>query len=112
MEIEELALLHKALSVPARLRILALIADRPRCVNSITQCMDISQPSVSQHLAVLRAAGLVTGRRHGYMTHYCANAERLRELQKAMEAFPDSHRSGGDRTHEQTATRAATRAQV
>ncbi len=87
MTVEELALLHKALSVPARLRILELIAERPRCVNNITQAMSISQPAVSQHLAVLRRANLAIPERRGYRTHYSANAERLAEFRRAMAAF-------------------------
>jgi DNA-binding transcriptional ArsR family regulator len=88
MKQEELARLHKALSIPVRLKILELIAGRPRCVNAITHSLTISQPAVSQHLAVLRRAGLVTGEKQGYMVHYAINRERLGELRRAMDEFP------------------------
>ena len=89
MDIDELALLHRALSAPARLEILAMIARRPLCVNAITRSMGISQPSVSQHLAVLRNAGLVTGDKQGYRVHYSVNRARLEEFRGAVAAFPD-----------------------
>jgi len=88
MKIEELALLHKALSVPVRLKILKLIADRPLCVNAITRFLRISQPAVSQHLAVLRRAGMVTGEKKGYMVHYTFNRRRFEDLKEAMGNFP------------------------
>jgi len=88
MNREELALLHKALSVPVRLEILDLIAERPLCVNAITGFLRISQPAVSQHLAVLRRAGLVRGDKSGYMVHYSLDRARLQEFRRAMAAFP------------------------
>lgn len=88
MNIEELALLHKAMSVSTRLKILTLISDRPMCVNAITRSMDVSQPSVSQHLAVLKHAGLVSGEKRGYMVHYCIDRARLEGFRRAVNSFP------------------------
>jgi len=88
MNRQELARLHKALSVPVRLEILDLIAERPLCVNAITGFLRISQPAVSQHLAVLRQAGLVRGHKSGYMVHYSLDRARLQEFRQAMTAFP------------------------
>ncbi len=98
MDMDELALLHKALSVPARLRILQLIAGRPRCVNNITRAMEISQPAVSQHLAVLKQVDLAIPERRGYRIHYSVNRERLTELREAMATFPGTlgERAGTD----------------
>jgi DNA-binding transcriptional ArsR family regulator len=89
MNEEELARLHKALSVPVRLRILRLITGRPLCVNAITRFLRISQPAVSQHLAVLRQTGLVQGKKSGYMVHYSLVHERLQEFRRAVNGFPD-----------------------
>ena len=89
MNEEDLAQLHKALSVPVRLRILKLIAARPLCVNAITRFLHISQPAVSQHLAVLRQAGLVRGEKSGYMVHYSLNRMKLQEFRRAVAGFPD-----------------------
>ena len=89
MNEEELARLHKAPSVPVRLKILRLIAGRPLCVNAITRFLLISQPAVSQHLSVLRQVGLVRGKKNGYMVHYRLNPEKLREFRKVVACFPD-----------------------
>jgi ArsR family transcriptional regulator len=93
MNIEELARLHKALSVPVRLEILGLLAERPLCVNAITGFLRISQPAVSQHLAVLRQAGLVRGDKRGYMVHYSLDRARLQELRQVWVDFPGELRT-------------------
>jgi DNA-binding transcriptional ArsR family regulator len=87
MNIEQLAQLHKALSLPVRLKILELIGERPLCVNAITRCLEISQPAVSQHLAVLRRAGLVSSTKQGYTVHYKLDRERLEEFRQAQGLF-------------------------
>jgi ArsR family transcriptional regulator len=115
MKEKELALLHKALSVPVRLKILKLIANRPLCVNAITRFLNISQPAVSQHLAVLRRVGLVTGEKRGYTVHYTFNRNRFEVLKKAMSSFP--HESPGKavvrgRTPEQEKDRAERHAEL
>jgi len=89
MNIEELALLHKAMSVSTRLKILTLLKGRPMCVNAVTRSMDISQPSVSQHLTILKHAGLVTSKKHGYMVHYSINRARLEQFRQIINTFPD-----------------------
>jgi DNA-binding transcriptional ArsR family regulator len=89
MNREELARTHKALSVPVRLEILGLLAKRSLCVNAITGFLRISQPAVSQHLAVLRQAGLVRGDKSGYMVHYSLDRARLQEFRQAVADFPD-----------------------
>lgn len=89
MNIEELSLLHKAMSVSTRLKIMTLLKDRPMCVNAITRFMDISQPSVSQHLVILKHAGLVTSKKRGYMVHYNINRTRLEQFRQVVNSFPD-----------------------
>ena len=88
MNKQELAQLHKALSVPVRLEILGLLAKRPLCVNAVTGFLRISQPAVSQHLAVLRQAGLVRGDKSGYRVHYSLDRARLQVFRRAMAGFP------------------------
>ena len=102
MNREELAQLHKALSVPVRLQILGLLAERSLCVNAITGSLHISQPAVSQHLAVLRRVGLVRGDKSGYRVHYSLDRVRLQEFRQAVAGFPAEHRARLPRrgTHE------------
>lgn len=68
-----LALRFKALSDPARLRLLSLIGAHESgraCVCDLTEPLGLSQPTVSHHLRVLREAGLVTSERRGTWVHY------------------------------------------
>jgi DNA-binding transcriptional ArsR family regulator len=71
-EIEELAETFKALSDPTRLRLVRLLGGRkgPLCVNALAKMLGVTQSAVSQHLRVLRQAGLVHGERCGCFVHY------------------------------------------
>ncbi|MBN2199061.1 MAG: winged helix-turn-helix transcriptional regulator [Candidatus Aminicenantes bacterium] len=53
----------KAMGHPARLGLLAELARSERCVGRLQSCLNLSQPHVSQSLKILRAAGIVAGRR-------------------------------------------------
>lgn len=84
MNEEEIVKIYKALSVKSRLRILKLIKDKELCVNAITARLEISQPAVSQHLSILRKAGLVKSNRYGSIIHYKMNATRLENFKKSV----------------------------
>lgn len=59
---ERLALLAKALAHPARLRILRLLARTPGCIGGdIVQAVGLAQSTVSEHLRILKAAGVIEG---------------------------------------------------
>ncbi len=60
----------KTLSSPRRLEILHILAEGPKEVGRLADELGISQPNVSQHLSVMRAAGLVEGERDGREVHY------------------------------------------
>lgn len=60
----------KVLADPTRLKILRLIMDTELCVCELQALLQISQPAVSQHMAKLKAVGLVTERKAGMWTHY------------------------------------------
>jgi ArsR family transcriptional regulator len=60
----------KAFSDPTRLRILGLLAGGEICVCNIHECLGISQPMASRHLAYLRRKGLVRTRKDGLWVHY------------------------------------------
>jgi DNA-binding transcriptional ArsR family regulator len=64
-DLREMAVFHKALADPTRLRILQRLADRPGTVTELTDHVDLSQPLVSWHLRRLKAAGLIETRRSG-----------------------------------------------
>jgi DNA-binding transcriptional ArsR family regulator len=66
-----------AISHPARRRMLDLLLETDRSVNTIAEQFAMSRPAVSQHLRVLLDAGLVTEKRHGRERRYRLLPERL-----------------------------------
>lgn len=74
---EQQARIMKALAHPVRLRILDILRQEEQCVCHLTAVLGVRQPYVSQQLAVLREAGLVTDRRDGLMMYYRLQDERV-----------------------------------
>jgi DNA-binding transcriptional ArsR family regulator len=78
---EELAGLCKAVGHPARVQILRLLARRDTCVcGDIVEELPLAQSTVSQHLKVLKDAGLVRGEIDGPRVCYCLDPSALRRL--------------------------------
>ena len=77
---EKQAQLFQALSHPVRLRILDILARQEACVCHLTAVLGQRQPYVSQQLATLRDAGLVTDRREGTLIYYNLADEHLVKL--------------------------------
>jgi ArsR family transcriptional regulator len=78
---EELAMLAKALGHPARVQILRILARRTSCVcGDIVEELPLAQSTVSQHLKVLKEAGLVRGEIDGPRICYCIEPRALRRL--------------------------------
>ncbi|MBN2201364.1 winged helix-turn-helix transcriptional regulator [bacterium] len=80
----ESALLLKALSHPTRLRIVALIREQRPCVKSMEELLGVSQPNLSQHLSLLRHAGVVESERDGNQVCYRIKNERVLKLLDAL----------------------------
>ena len=76
-----------ALSDPTRRLVFERILAAPRWVAAIAEGLPVSRPAVSQHLKVLREAGLITERRNGTRRLYTANPQALGELRAAIEAM-------------------------
>jgi ArsR family transcriptional regulator len=77
----ELALLAKAVGHPARVQILRLLVRREACVcGDIVDELPLAQSTVSQHLKVLKEAGLIRGEIDGPRTCYCIEPRTLRRL--------------------------------
>jgi DNA-binding transcriptional ArsR family regulator len=90
-EIEELAEIFKALSDPTRLRLVKLLSEclpgecqGALCVNALAHRVGVTQSAVSQHLRVLRQAGLVNGERRGYFVHYSLDRDRLEQYKARL----------------------------
>jgi DNA-binding transcriptional ArsR family regulator len=79
--VEELADAFKALSDPTRMRLIKLLGESggALCVNALAHKLGVTQSAVSQHLRVLRQAGLVRGERRGYFVHYALDEDGLEQ---------------------------------
>lgn len=78
---DELATLTKALGHPARVRIVRLLARQEGCIcGDLVQSVALAQSTVSQHLKVLKDAGLIQSSVDGPRTCYCVDAAALRRL--------------------------------
>ncbi len=78
---EELALLAKAVGHPARVHILRLLLRRDACVcGDIVDELPLAQSTVSQHLKVLKEAGLIRGDVDGPRVCYCVEPRAMRRL--------------------------------
>lgn len=74
---EKIARLFKAMAHPTRLRIVQLLARDVSCVDDMRESLGLKQPNISQHLAVMRGAQLVTFRRTGNRVCYGLADENL-----------------------------------
>jgi DNA-binding transcriptional ArsR family regulator len=83
--------LLKALAAPTRLAIIDLLDDAPRCVHELVDALGCPQPLVSQHLKVLRSAGLVAAARHGREISYSLVDEHVSSIVR------DAVRHAGER---------------
>jgi ArsR family transcriptional regulator len=78
---EELARYAKALGHPARVKILRFLLEREECMaGAIAEELPLAQSTVSQHLKVLREAGLIHGEVDGPRICYCADETRIEHL--------------------------------
>ena len=84
----ELAEQSKALSHPARLAILQILAKRDRCIcGEIVDDLPLAQATVSRHLKVLKEAGLIQGTIDGPSVCYCLDPQGIRALRQQMKSF-------------------------
>lgn len=82
-DFESLATACKAISHPARLEILQALALRGACYcGEIVDLIPLSQATVSQHLKILKNAGLITGEIDGPRSCYCINTETMGVLRE------------------------------
>jgi len=74
----------KLLSVDKRIDIIELLKNEAMSVNAIADALGVTQSAVSQHLRVLKSAGLVKDERQGYWIFYTLNKEALEECRKTL----------------------------
>lgn len=84
----ELSVLCRALGHPARVRIIRLLSQQNRCINGqIVQDLELAQSTVSQHLKVLKDAGLVRCEAEGTRARYCLEPSTLRRFRSLSGAL-------------------------
>lgn len=98
---ERLVQMLKALGNPVRFRIMQTLAERQVCITQeIVATTPLAQSTVSQHLKVLREAGLIEGEFEGPATCYCLSESGVRWLKEQIESWlpgccePDANRRG------------------
>jgi DNA-binding transcriptional ArsR family regulator len=86
-EAKELARICRTLGVEARVAIIQLLKHRVLCVGALSRFLGLTSGAISQHLRILRDAGLVEPERRGYFVHYRINHHILEKWKMAMEQF-------------------------
>jgi DNA-binding transcriptional ArsR family regulator len=81
--------LFKALGDEKRLKIVTLLCRHGYCVGALARLLSISEAAVSQHIRILREAGLLKGEKRGGYTFYEVNVEKLHSLALDIGAFLD-----------------------
>jgi DNA-binding transcriptional ArsR family regulator len=81
------ALVGRALADPKRLCVLETLAAGEASVSELSACVGCQVPNMSQHLAVLRSAGLVTSRREGSTVYYRLAGPRVLEAYKLLQVL-------------------------
>ena len=81
---KEAAELFKILSVDKRIEIIELLKKGDTSVNAMAEALGITQSAVSQHLRVLKAAGLVKDKRQGYWIYYSLNKDVLEKCRQRL----------------------------
>jgi ArsR family transcriptional regulator len=88
---QELALLFKAVADPVRLRLLSLIACHDggeSCVCDLLDAFDMTPPSISYHLKILREAGLISSQRRGTWVYYRVNPDVMTRMSAVLVPQP------------------------
>jgi len=95
---KELARVLKVLSVASRVRIVQLLKGRALCVNALAARLDVTQGAVSQHLRIMRDAGLLIDDKRGYFVHYRLNEDTLAAWREQIGRLLDSATGAGTDT--------------
>ncbi|MGI6585153.1 MAG: winged helix-turn-helix transcriptional regulator [Gracilibacteraceae bacterium] len=81
----EVTKILKAIADETRFKILTLLLQHNYCVRALSKKLELSESAISQHIKVLREAGLLIGVKKGYYIHYDVDRGTLRELSSRIE---------------------------
>ncbi|MDI6601197.1 MAG: metalloregulator ArsR/SmtB family transcription factor [Thermoanaerobacteraceae bacterium] len=77
----------KALGHPVRYKIIKYLFEGPKCVCKLNENIEFSQSNLSQHLRILKDAGLVTCEKKGLNIHYRLSSEEVKDIIASTEKF-------------------------
>ena len=83
-DVQALLAFFKALANESRLRIVGLLGERERSVQELAELLDLKEPTVSHHLAVLKELGVVTSRPEGVVRWHALKPDAMAEIAKSM----------------------------
>lgn len=89
---ENTTIVLKAIADDTRLKIVKLLLKHNYCVGALARRLDLTEAAISQHLKVLREAGMLIGEKHGYFMHYAVDREQLRVLAREIETLAEIER--------------------
>ncbi|HCJ57346.1 ArsR/SmtB family transcription factor [Lutispora sp.] len=85
--------LFKALGDETRLKILIILSRKRICAKGVARHLNLSEAAVSQHLKILRDAGLIEGRKSGYFVHYDVQKQVLSQIIEFINQLRDDNSS-------------------
>src|SRR5579875_1506222 len=83
-DVQALLAFFKAMANESRLRIVGLLSERERSVQELAELLDLKEPTVSHHLAVLKELGLVTSRPEGVIRWHALKPDAVADIAKSM----------------------------
>ena len=86
------ASVYRALADETRRKVVTLLLGHNYCVSELARVLGVSESAVSQHLKVLKEAGLLTGEKRGYYMHYDIDRDSLRALAREIAELADMER--------------------
>ena len=88
----EKAAVLKAIADETRMKIINLLLKHNYCVSALARSLELTEATISQHLKVLREAGLLVGEKRGYFMHYDVERDVLHELAKEIDKLAEIER--------------------
>lgn len=83
----------KALADVNRVKILGMLLNCDLCVGALANQVGLSKPAVSQHLRILREAGLISGEKRGYWTHYSVDRQAVILIAEQLKRLAETRQS-------------------
>lgn len=87
---KKMAAIFKAFADENRIQILELLRDGERCACRLLEEMKITQPTLSHHMKILCAAGIVVGRKEGKWMHYSISEDGLENVRNYLEELKNA----------------------